>query len=141
MRAMEKSLRRRLASDRGAVNFVTTFLLIAICAVIYGAWAYVPHWMRNREVRAAMREAAYQAWRVRDDGQLVRMIVEKTDRILQVDDYPVIDERNIRVDRDSEFVYIELWYEIPMQWPGTAKERTISFDNAVQADLKSPLAN
>jgi hypothetical protein len=143
--AMLQGLRRRLANERGAINFVTIFMLLAICAIGYLAFAYIPHWMRNREVVSAMREAAYQGWRVREDDQIRRLIVAKTDRIVTRDpafgEGPVIDESMIRVDRDGEFIYIDLSYELPMRFPGTNKMRRIHFDNSVKTDLKSPTAN
>jgi hypothetical protein len=138
---MLQGSKRRLSSDRGAINYVMLFTLLAIGAIGYLAFSYVPHWMKNREVVAAMREAAYQAWRVRDDGEIRQMITRKTDRLVTVDGSPVIDERMIRVDRDAGFIYIDLSYEIPMVFPGTGKMRRISFDNSVQTDLQSPTAD
>ncbi|WP_373049060.1 hypothetical protein [Vulgatibacter sp.] len=143
---MRPSLRRRLACERGAINFVTTFAVLAIAATGYLLYSYIPHWMTNREVVAAMREAAYQGWRTRDDDQIRRMIRAKTDRLLYVEDelgreWPVIDEGMIRVDRDDDFIYVDISYEIPMHFPGTQKIRQIHFDNSVKTDLKSPLAD
>lgn len=142
---MQQGLRRRLASERGAINWVMLFTLLVVGGLGYLAFAYLPHWMRNREVVSAMREVAYQAWRERDDDRLRRMIVAKTDRIVTVDtesgERPVIDERMIRIDRDGEFIYIDLSYEVPMIFPGSGKMRRITFDNSVKTDMQSPLAN
>lgn len=145
MRRMHPSLRRRASSERGAINFVTLFTLLVVGTLVYLGTAYLPHWMRNRDVVAAMREAAYQAWHVRNDDEIRRLILAKTDRLLTQDDgqgeYPVIDDSMIRVDRDGEFIYIDLSYEIPMHFPGTQKIRRITFDDSVKTDLKNPSAN
>lgn len=137
-----RTILRRLRSERGAINFVTTFSVLAIAGTIYLAYAYLPHWFKNREILSAMREAAYQAWRVRDDDEIRRMVRAKTDRLLTVNDgtgdYPVIDEGMIRVNRDDANVYIELGYQIPMHFPWTQKVRTISFNNSVKCDLRVP---
>ena len=145
MPAMRQSTRRLLASERGAINWVTLFGILFVAAVVYLGYSYYPHWSTNRQVLNAMREAAYQAWRTPDDDQIRRMIREKTDDILTLEDetgaYPVIDEGMIRVDRSGGFIYIDLAYEVPMHFPGTQKIRRISFDNSVKTDLESPLAD
>jgi len=145
MAAMRQSPRRLLASERGAINFVTLFGILFVAAVVYLGYAYYPHWSTNREVLQAMREAAYQAWRIPDDDQIRRMIREKTDRILTIDDgtgeSPVVDEGMIHVDRGGGYIYIDLSYEVPMRFPGTQKIRWIGFDNSVKTDLESPLAD
>lgn len=145
MPTMNWMKRRPLANERGAINWVVTVTILVVAAGVYLAYAYLPHWMANRKVVSAMREAAYQAWRVRDDDQLRRMILERTDRLVRVEDVsgevPLIDEAMIRIDRSEDEIAIELSYEVPMVLPGLDEVRYIAFDNAIRADLHSPLAD
>jgi|GEM_PF-4254970 len=132
-----------MGNERGAVNFFVLLFLAAAAVAAYFGYAYLPLWMKNRDVRAAMNEAGYQAWR-EDDETLVKMILDRTDRIVEVEDeeggdpYPGIDESMIEIQRDAKNVYIELSYEVPMYLPWTKKVRQVRFENRIQKDLEVP---
>ncbi len=130
------------SNERGAINFFVLFLLAVAGAALYFGAAYAPHWMRNREVISAMREAGYQAWRQGDDV-LLNMVLDRTDRIVLVDDgedepYPAIDETMVVIRRDSKNVYIELSYEVPMRFPWSSKYKDLRFENRIHTDLEVP---
>ncbi|WP_157370537.1 hypothetical protein [Vulgatibacter incomptus] len=132
----------RRPPDRGFVNVVTLVLIVVIGSVAYLGYAYLPHWMRNRDVISAMREAGYQAWREGSNDALQRMILSRTDRIVRVaedgEDWPAIEGSDVSVERDRSFVYIDVSYEVPMRYPWTSKVRTLRFDNHVKTDLEVP---
>lgn len=142
---MFRSLQRTRAGDRGAINWVVLGTIALVSGLVYLAIAYLPHWMDNRRVLAAMREAAYQGWRVQDDDQIRRMIRSKTDRLVRIPDgagdFPAIDESMIWIGREDGEITIELSYEVPMELPGLEEVRWIAFDNRVSTDLSSPLAD
>lgn len=139
---MRSSALRHFGDERGAINLFVLFLLAVVGAVAYFGYAYMPHWMRNREVISAMNEAGYQGWR-QDDFALREMILQRTDSIILVDDgqgeYPAIDETMVQVRRDSKNVYIDVAYEVPMQLPWTSRTREIRFDNHVRSNIENPI--
>ncbi|HEY0840856.1 MAG TPA: hypothetical protein VGD74_11770 [Vulgatibacter sp.] len=129
--------------DRGAVNLVVLGMMSLVAIGAYFAYAWVPHWMRNRDVIQAMNEAGYQAWR-EDDSKLLEMILKRTDAIVLVEDeeggerYPGIDESMIEIERDAKNVYIHVAYTVPMYLPWTKRVKEIRFDNRIRKDLEVP---
>lgn len=142
-RAFRMSGPRLQERDRGAVNLLVLGMMALLAIGAYFAYAWAPHWMRNRDVIQAMNEAGYQAWR-EDDSKLIEMILKRTDTIVLVEDeeggerYPGIDGSMIEIDRDDKNVYIHLAYTVPMYLPWTKRVKEIRFDNRIRKDLEVP---
>lgn len=138
---MHTSIRRR---ESGAFNIVTALFVLLVVGVVYAAYVYVPPWMRNRRVHQAMKEAGHQAWRS-DDDALRKIILDRTSRLWpdaasQGGKVPEIRSGMIDIDRDrvAGKATIKVSYEMVIDLPFLDRQRSLRFDNRVEASTNPP---
>lgn len=138
---MHTSIRRR---ESGAFNIVTALFVLLVVGVVYAAYVYVPPWMRNRRVHQAMKEAGHQAWRS-DDDALRKIILDRTSRLWpdaasQGGKVPEIRSGMIDIDRDrvAAKATIKVSYEMVIDLPFLDRQRSLRFDNRVEASTNPP---
>jgi hypothetical protein len=118
-------------AERGAITWVTLFLLVAAVVGGYLFWVWAPIYYENFAVKQVVRDFMNQAVRSPNDEQLRRWMVDKIRSLSQVegvDAYgkPVrvpaipLEERDVTWERDAG---------------GQPRMLHVSFDYARQVDL------
>jgi hypothetical protein len=137
---------RRSRRQCGEFNVVTAILLLVTVAVGYAAYVYLPPWMRNRRVYQAMKEASYQAWRQEDDA-LRKIVLQRTGRYwpeaaTSGGKLPDLGPSTIAIRRDPQTrtATIEISYDVVVDLPFLNRQRTLRFDNRVEASTLPPSA-
>jgi hypothetical protein len=132
--------------QRGEFNVVTAILLLVAVLAGYASYVYLPPWMRNRRVYQAMKEAGYQAWRAEDEA-LRKIVLQRTGRFWpdaasSGGRLPDIGPSTIQIQRDpqSRTAAIEIAYEVVVDLPFLNRQRTLRFDNRVEASTLPPSA-
>lgn len=135
---------RRRSLEAGKVNFVFVIGFLVCLVVGYFVVVYAGPWSRNRRVDQVMREAAYQAWRNKEDAPLRDMIMQRKEKFFpkaKADGRtPQFEATDILIERDPETkkIYLDLAYTVIIDFPIVNKEKEVTYELHVVGDTIPP---
>ncbi len=140
-------LHRRRASQSGKVNGMFIVFLLVTFLLGCVAVTFLPPWMRNRRIQAAMQEQVFQAWNIRDDKLIKGNIKRRRDELWGKEPnpdgkYPEFEETDVEVERDTEanLIKIDLTYTVVTKYPFLDKTHEMTFVNHAEGTTLSPAA-
>lgn len=140
---------RRLRGDSG-FNVVQAGLVLALVAVGYFGWIYLPVYIEHQKLRTLVREGCAKAYSHRRLETVTRTIVNGFPAIGMVDRFfadgvlkeapTPFGDRNLEVEfsRDKNEVSATVYYERRLVWPLLNREEVMEFTISHTEDL-SPI--
>jgi hypothetical protein len=147
-----RTMIKRLRGDRGEITSVKVLFVLAVAAIVYFGWIYVPVYSDNYfGVRRAVRQACNIAYRSKS-SDAVKDSFFKSIKELNMEDAhlgddgavttsPVVfDEDNVdsvNISESPASITMEIHYNRTVVWPFLKKEKTVQFAQTHTEELST----